>query len=96
MVLGEVGDATPVVMRCPPGHHLNVAGEEFNQSRLSRSVRSDYSNTTVEADIDIDTSQNDFAGSVTKGGLIELEQGRCDLLGVWESERLVIVFLGRL
>jgi len=56
MMLGEVCDPASVVM-CRPSHTcLDITGEKLDQSRFSRSVRPNHSDSTVQADIDIDST----------------------------------------
>lgn len=56
------------------------------RSGLAGTVRSDYCNARVEADIEVDALQDDLLGRVAKGDIRELEQRRRYLLRFGESD----------
>ena len=62
------------------------------QRRLSCTVRTNNGNSGIEADIDVDALQQYLLWGISKRDLVQLEHRRRDLLGIWELERLGILF----
>ncbi len=86
VMLSEVCDSTSVVMRRPTYARLDITGKKLDKGGFSRSIRTDDGDPTVEAYIDIDTSQDGLFGCVAECDFIELEKGRRDLLRIREFE----------
>jgi hypothetical protein len=88
MMLGEISDTTSSIVVGTTRIGLNGTGEQLDEGRFTSSVRTDDGDTRVELDIDIDIFENNLGRGVTESSLVQLEQGRRDLFGLWESESL--------
>ena len=65
------------------------------QSRFSCTVGANDGDSGIEANIDIDALQQDLVRGISKRDLVQLENRRRDLLGIWKLERLGILFFWR-